>query len=881
MNRTRAIASVLLVASTLSLTELGAGAFASPQPETAAATAAPQAAGAHSLSAKTRAVVAGSLGRLATFELGQAAAPTPAALAVATDELRIASWLSPDDTTILRRLIEALSASGDQAGALDATRLLVRLDPSDTVAQLRIVSSRIADLQDADARLAAYQGFLGPKGDKLDPAIRSRLALDAALLVRERGDLDRFAELLARSVSLDATNKDAATIALSFFAERIDDAEGRLELALGLLNADPLDAAAHLLVARQLAAGGAPTGARRFYESYQLLCVQQGMRLPDGVIAEIWLSTWAVKDAAQVYTELRSVLEEQRGATEKQAEQLRAQSAPAAVIPDPLSLRLSVPSARLLVTAASAINDPEKSAWAVTEMERSVAGALETDAWRELAGAGPAGSSPDEQAAKSTWATEEALWSRLLCGMAPADAPALIDSLASAQSPRASRLRGWYNSILLAAAGAELVEPVRAAAVAAFDACAGDPWCQLGKARLDLVSNPSADAGAVYRAYAEEHCGSLLGAWAAAQLPSQSRSSPEFASVARRLDQHAAGVPAWLEDMLRDPRQFMSISAKVEPAQGGAGDPILVSIQIRNTSPMTLAVGPDSPINSTIALTPQLDLGPARIPGSGLEEIADLRRRLRLLPQESLEAVVRVDLGRLGFVLDAVPDRIARVRWRVLQGFTLSKEQVIQAGPLCIATESGLYTRQGAPMARAAWDTLAQAVASGSDAELMTALLSARAKLVSPLLPGQATREPPSPRFTQACIDRLARLDSDGKIMLAVLLPHAKLVPEFVAIDRALLDISEPRTARVVLATRAHRADDAALLHAAASSDKHLAALARTLQERLADPKAMTYSRIGAVVPTAPPPGQAPPGSPPAPPPSSTTPAPAPATPKK
>ena len=54
------------------------------------------------------------------------------------------------------------------------------LDPSDTVAQLRLISARIGQFQTAEERLAAYERFTGPEGKGLDPAIRSRLALDAA-----------------------------------------------------------------------------------------------------------------------------------------------------------------------------------------------------------------------------------------------------------------------------------------------------------------------------------------------------------------------------------------------------------------------------------------------------------------------------------------------------------------------------------------------------------------------------------------------------------------------------------------------------------------------------------------------------------------------------
>jgi hypothetical protein len=61
-------------------------------------------------------------------------------------------------------------------------------------------------LQYADARLSAYDKLLGPRGDALDPAVRSRLAFDAALLARDHGDEARFLDYLTTSTTLDPTN---------------------------------------------------------------------------------------------------------------------------------------------------------------------------------------------------------------------------------------------------------------------------------------------------------------------------------------------------------------------------------------------------------------------------------------------------------------------------------------------------------------------------------------------------------------------------------------------------------------------------------------------------------------------------------------------------
>jgi hypothetical protein len=198
--------------------------------------------------------------------------PNPADYQLAADLLGIARSLAPDDEQLLRLTIEAAESAGDQDRVHALSRELFRIDPSDTVALLRIISARVAEHQSADARLGAYDRLLGEDGrKKLDPSIRSRLALDAALLLREQGDIEAFADRLALATSLDQTNKDAAALAVTFFTQRVNDAVGRFELLENLLLADPFDPETHLAMARELAAGGAWEGASRFYATHETL----------------------------------------------------------------------------------------------------------------------------------------------------------------------------------------------------------------------------------------------------------------------------------------------------------------------------------------------------------------------------------------------------------------------------------------------------------------------------------------------------------------------------------------------------------------------------------------------------------------------------------
>ncbi|MFA6046945.1 MAG: hypothetical protein WC718_18325, partial [Phycisphaerales bacterium] len=140
--------------------------------------------------------------RLAILDLRSLNSPGPGDFAIAAGLLSIAQDLAPNDADIVRRRAEAAYNAGDNAVVDECTKRIVELDPADTVAQLRYITSRIGAYQTAEDRLAAYDALVGPKGAALDESIRSRLALDAALLARERGDTAGFIDRLKKAISL-------------------------------------------------------------------------------------------------------------------------------------------------------------------------------------------------------------------------------------------------------------------------------------------------------------------------------------------------------------------------------------------------------------------------------------------------------------------------------------------------------------------------------------------------------------------------------------------------------------------------------------------------------------------------------------------------------
>ncbi len=180
--------------------------------------------------------------------------------------LNVAGRAHPDDVELLRNEIEAWTAADDAGRLIDATRRLVRLDPRDTIAQLRLIDTQIGRLNTVEERRQAYARLLGPAGQGLRATVRSRLALDAALLAREDGDDEAFFELLTQATLLDSTNKNAAALFASVMMPYVDSRIERFELIANVLHADPLDTGAYENAAIDLMSSGAYRGAQRFLD---------------------------------------------------------------------------------------------------------------------------------------------------------------------------------------------------------------------------------------------------------------------------------------------------------------------------------------------------------------------------------------------------------------------------------------------------------------------------------------------------------------------------------------------------------------------------------------------------------------------------------------
>jgi hypothetical protein len=353
--------------------------------------------------------------------------------------------------------------------------------------------------------------------------------------------------------------------------------------------------------------------------------------------------------------------------------------------------------------------------------------------------------------------------------------------------------------------------------------------------------------------------------------------------------------------MAEQPKSFMSVLGESQ-SSAAFGDDSPVIISIRNIAQIPIAVGSDKPINSRFMLAPTLVGRASRLAALVRPEVVEADRVLRLMPRETLRVPVHPDLGYAGLVLDLTCDAQARVKWRLIQGFTPSATGNFVAGPLSLASESPPVTRNPLPEAHLPVEQLIANIGVQSGDELFRSLIAARQKLwahvvsqdilsassvstdkdkndkkdkaaapntpATPSTPASsgASGTPASPSSTPAgsaptppaatdaqagdrsqivaaLAARLPSLSPMQRVLIASMMPHAGQIAETAPLDAALLADTDPSVQIVALLTRVKKADDPALVAATKSTDPRLSELASLLSTRLAT-ETMCYAKL-------------------------------------
>jgi tetratricopeptide (TPR) repeat protein len=757
--------------------------------------------------------------RLSVLDLRACGVPGAGDFTIAADLLGIAQELAPDDLGIVRRRAEAAWNAGDSDLLLALTRRIVELDPGDTVAQLRLIAAGIGRLQTAAERLESYDRLLGPRGRVLDPSVRSRLALDAALLLRERGDMPGFVARLKDAVTLDATNKDAALLAHTFFAQRSGDPLGRTELLANLLYADPLDPKVHRALRDEFAAAGAYEAARRFHAAMLQIEAAAGNKTPENAASEGYVIMWMLEGPRAVADDLTLQVESRRASVRTAGQRDPTKVAEPTVLREQ-DVRLDVEYEQLRALTCYADGDSERLAGSMHDLALTVVSRAEalSDVTRR-----PVGLTPEDAAQRALDYIVELQVLRMVLrtdvdqGREEFD-KALAD-LPEAD-PRRTDIQVWRH----------ITAGEHQAALDLVKAKGATLWARLAEATALEALGDKPTACARYDAMARSNPLHPLGAFAAWRAK-EAGGEPEFAGLSQRLDAYARTIPLWIEEMIRTPHLSQSLAVDLDAVEAAPLQHVDALVRVKNLSPIPLAVGSGRSINSRLFFGPYLELGARTRSDNAAGEVFDIDHRFRLMPGESYTVTLWPEVGLVGWLQQVGSWSSSRLRWRVFQGIETLPTGEKRLGPGCLETNTQNVTRPPLDEARLPTPKLAQRFA-GATPEEVPALLVASCARVMGGIPG-GVPDPESQAIVDALVAAYPSWPELVRISAVCVLPPVKVCPVLAPFDEAARRDADGRVMAFVIATRCADPQDPWLVSAASSSDTRIARLARLHQERL------------------------------------------------
>lgn len=785
-------------------------------------------------SAAQRLRLARILTRTVLMDLRMNAEPSKDDYTLAAIMLKDISSITPDDTQVIRRWIDTAHAAGDEDMVLEATRALVKADPSDTVALLRVLTQRFSQIQIAKDRLAAYEQFLDRAGT-IDASVRSRIALDAAMLARDMGDETKFVSLLTKSTQLDSTNKNAAFLAFVYYSQRTPDDMGRLELLNNLLLADPLDPSVHIQIRDLLASNASWAAATRFHNiAKRILDARQASDITDEVETSCLTmnSEGPAKSLADITQELTLARDRQRAVFDQRK---KADEALNAIAPEDVRLMLPIEECRAV--AAHAADNRDTLSASMSDMAKTAGRSIEVlqDQTRRSA---------ELQEAEATEQVVETIYRltmwRFLFNLetefAKTVAVQVSDKMAQ-DDPRRERFNPWI-ALRSGDAHAALSQSQNL-----INAQLDDEWTTICHAlALESLGNTS-DAADLFRAFASATPLTPLGSWS--YWKAQSLKPQPQTDLAKSMARYCTtSIPQWMDLMITNVDGFERLSAR-QPFTSSVLPIPELTISIRNTSPIPLGIGADRTINSRLLVGPRLDGAHALPPELIKAEVLEANQRLRLLPGEDFLVSFAPDETILGWAIDSVCHQTSRLRYRTLQGFEIDKDGIRYAPKGCLDIDANTLSISPLEDAQIEVQSLIQRVLSEAEPRVPSLLLGSRLQLAAIL------QNPNNNAMNQDVQNLLrawaARYASSAPLVRALILCELPGPSDFqmkTILDEVASKDPDPFSLRWFLFTHVADPENPILASAIASTDPLLSMVASLQQARLNTPQ-KTYSRFG------------------------------------
>lgn len=573
-------------------------------------------------------MVAHRAAELARAALQGPTAPKPHQITQARVLLEQAVAVDPNAVETWRLAAEAAAMDVDRDAVTAALKSYLQLAPRDDRAQYQFVQVLVARQQTVEKRVALLTRIADGQTGKFTRALRSRAALDAAMLAREQGDTAEHVRLLGKAVALDETNKAAAGEA---YLRLLDAGAPVSDLGAALFtlfSADPTDASVHATIADLLSAGGQYDQALPWYASHAGLMGRMGQPVSIEVATAWSRAMWGsgkLDEALSILSDVDRAYDLPPSPDEPDAEPKRSPDAPAVWPPVQVELlRLA-----MYVTAGS-----QPAVDATYQRVADVVG-------KQLA------DEPDNPVA-----TVNLVWAQLLAGKTDDATAGLIDKLAKAQlnPTKLASVRGWAALRSGDAAGAiKLLEPLADAESSAA----------YGLSRAHAAANEPAKQAAVLRQMAKMVSGDMFSLMAVAdarRLGLTLEPEPDMANLGRVFGQ----IPNELRDIAMHANQFVMLGARMDQREYSYGMPMELTVELRNVSRVPLGLGAGQAVGGQVTIVPTVTLngqdGPQLRP-----IVVNMDRQLRLEPRRSVEVKVRLDSGDLGALLDASPGAVVTI----------------------------------------------------------------------------------------------------------------------------------------------------------------------------------------------------------------------------
>ncbi|MEM1329224.1 MAG: hypothetical protein AAGG07_01555 [Planctomycetota bacterium] len=736
--------------------------------------------------------------RAAMLDLRLIEEPAPEDYRVTRLALRVLESLAPEDVELQRRRVAAAWAEGDRAAALEETRRLVRLDPQDTVAQLRLIAEQIQSQSTVEGRLALSERYLGERGERLDASLRSRIAVDAAMLAREIGDTEKFTALLQRAMRLDRTNKEAASLTLNFFSARSPGNRARrVEMLINLLISDPVDPQIHLMLVNDLAATGSYATANLYMSMADALITRASGAPSPALDSQRLTLAWLEYGPEVVIQELTTRIAIYSGDAQQLMNEYERSGTPLPVdFVRPEDVKLSIPETEMLVLAAHASNNDALLIRALDDYLAIMA--EELGRLLELAEIG----GPDAASWNLEWHTQAIDLVRLLCIASPQDQEAARRFAAAALSAIGVAIGGAENTGPFAdehRAWRLWLQGDRVGAIAGLRASpkigrwlASEAGVAIG---LLAVGEPEECVRVIATATAEQPTDAFA-AWMRSFCMGALSIEPVDARVRDQVAVLTAAVPRWAFEACQQPATYQRLRAD-RHADGR------VLLEIANKAPAPLGLGSDRPIATPVMLSPRVTIGIEHRPDVGLPEVYDMSRRLRLMPRESVSTFVDPNRGAVMWLVDAMSHENRRVRWQVHQGYYVGELGMFEPGPMSLGTY--VSTRELPMLEEASWDaaTLAEAATTARGEALVRAAKATRSLSLNPLEREPVLAEAEVVPIAEAFASRYPALPEETRLALQAILPNARKCGAFQVFDEIALREPDPMIAVVAAIARA------------------------------------------------------------------------------